>query len=826
MATLLPVVCTAYVTQADDVIEITGLDASTGLAAVLTDLNCRPNSTVFLAGIGYVVKARVDTTHFRVERDYAGDTSVDPDPGVSCTISPFTPEMANRSELAAHLREYIQLAGLIENTGIGIDAFGTLAGRDTFDDVYLAADGLPFVYLALTYAGPDVASAAYYLKNSPDAGDWTGPVPLQGPTGPRGSGLAYDAQADNMAGRAAYDAEAEGFAVLVSDTGDGRAAIYVMGNGGAGDWGAAAYVTPVNGMPGTAGAPGYLDFYEQTTNGVNKGRLQAPAALAADRVWTLPDANFTMSVFMAGLMASASAAALQAAAGVREKVAANRTLYVGYDLGTVTMSVGSPAVVGKVGHGLAVDSRVSFAVLENKKACTISIGNPSVATMANTFVAGQPVKFSTTGRLPGGVTAGTTYYVLAAGLSGASFQYSDTPGGAPIATTAPTVTVTIASPGVCTAVGHGMVVGQPVKLATTGALPTGITAGVVVFVKTAPTADTFTVADYPEAAAINTSGGQSGTHTLVDFGNHYCAEAGALPTGVTQGQNYWVIAAGLTADQFQFAATQGGAAIITSGSTEGLIACRTGSDSNDGLSQTRAGALLTIAAGITKMAAYDMSVFDGFIYVARGQYNEGITLKQCLGAGFMNLIGDNVTPSNVVINAAGAGSALRCDNVRNWIVKGFKLQTSTAFHHCIYCTRGGDLNLDSSKFELGDHVATGHWMLVDMPGSRISAISAEFLVSGLPTGGTGGFVLGGSSKGLLDVRLTTVRLLNLLPAGTYYAASLGQAQVVANNLTRDGYSLGVRYSAQSLAFLTTGGGGAQYFPGASAGAVTSGAQYQ
>lgn len=77
-----------------------------------------------------------------------------------------------------------------------------------------------------------------------------------------------------------------------------------------------------------------------------------------------------------------------------------------------------------------------------------------------------------------------------------------------------TFTVTIASPGVFTKTGHGYAVNDPIVLSTTGALPTGLTAGTVYYVKTTPTADTFTVSATAGGAAINTSGGQSGTHSV------------------------------------------------------------------------------------------------------------------------------------------------------------------------------------------------------------------------------------------------------------------------------------------------------------------------
>lgn len=75
-----------------------------------------------------------------------------------------------------------------------------------------------------------------------------------------------------------------------------------------------------------------------------------------------------------------------------------------------------------------------------------------------------------------------------------------------------TITVTIASPGVVTWTAHGRSNGDPVSFTTTGALPTGITAGTIYYVSSATT-DTFQLVSAIGAAAINTSGTQSGVHT-------------------------------------------------------------------------------------------------------------------------------------------------------------------------------------------------------------------------------------------------------------------------------------------------------------------------
>lgn len=79
--------------------------------------------------------------------------------------------------------------------------------------------------------------------------------------------------------------------------------------------------------------------------------------------------------------------------------------------------------------------------------------------------------------------------------------------------TSSTVTITNASPGIVTWTAHGLQANTPVVFTTTGALPTGLTAGTQYFVKTVVSADTFSVSATQGGAAINTSSAGSGTHT-------------------------------------------------------------------------------------------------------------------------------------------------------------------------------------------------------------------------------------------------------------------------------------------------------------------------
>ena len=76
------------------------------------------------------------------------------------------------------------------------------------------------------------------------------------------------------------------------------------------------------------------------------------------------------------------------------------------------------------------------------------------------------------------------------------------------------VTISIADPGVITWNDHGLSAGQPVVFSTTGSLPTGLTAGTIYYVvATGLTANSFSVAATVNGAPIETTSTQSGTHT-------------------------------------------------------------------------------------------------------------------------------------------------------------------------------------------------------------------------------------------------------------------------------------------------------------------------
>lgn len=82
-------------------------------------------------------------------------------------------------------------------------------------------------------------------------------------------------------------------------------------------------------------------------------------------------------------------------------------------------------------------------------------------------------------------------------------------------TATPAPTMTIASPCVVTLTNHGLNLNDAVSFTTTGALPTGVTSGTTYYVISAGLgASTFEISATVGGSAVNTSGSQSGTHTL------------------------------------------------------------------------------------------------------------------------------------------------------------------------------------------------------------------------------------------------------------------------------------------------------------------------
>lgn len=151
----------------------------------------------------------------------------------------------------------------------------------------------------------------------------------------------------------------------------------------------------------------------------------------------------------------------------------------------------------------------------------------------------------------------TTYVVL---NNGRLISYDSSLGTETLI--ASTFTVTIASPAVFTLTAHGLSAGNVVYFSTSGALPTGLTAGTAYYVIAAGlTADAFEVSTTAGGAAVNTSGSQSGTHSITmackgaAYYNNYIymmtgtnvSRYGPLNNSPSLAHGFWVTTLSLTA---------------------------------------------------------------------------------------------------------------------------------------------------------------------------------------------------------------------------------------------------------------------------------------
>lgn len=129
-------------------------------------------------------------------------------------------------------------------------------------------------------------------------------------TGTGLGGVDFDAQVADLAGRALYDGEPEGFVVLVSDVGDGRAALYSKNSNTSADWSEPAYVTGTQGTTGDIGGAAYR-FDDGTTDAnPGAGNLRADNAdLSAATMLFVSKTNRygdDLSGFLASLTGSTS----------------------------------------------------------------------------------------------------------------------------------------------------------------------------------------------------------------------------------------------------------------------------------------------------------------------------------------------------------------------------------------------------------------------------------------------------------------------------------------------------------------------------------------
>lgn len=240
-----------------------------------------------------------------------------------------------------------------------------------------------------------------------------------------------------------------------------------------------------------------------------------------------------------------------------------------------------------------------------------------------------------------------------------------------------------------------------------------------------------------------------------------------------------------------------------------------GSDSNNGLANTSGGAFLTLQKAIDTVAMLDLSIYNVTIQVGAGTYTSGLTVNGAwVGAGTVTLTGDTTTPANCIINVTGA-TAVNVTGGGRLSIGGFKL-SSTSSGNLLNATSGGMLTV-TGAMEFGAttsaHIGTSQYGQVVISGVNytISAGALRHFSSG--------------PLGYINVVNATVTITGTPAFSSAFAFADRLGFVTNTGVTYSGLATGVRYVANSNAVVNSNGGGANFFPGNSAGTTATGGQY-
>lgn len=239
----------------------------------------------------------------------------------------------------------------------------------------------------------------------------------------------------------------------------------------------------------------------------------------------------------------------------------------------------------------------------------------------------------------------------------------------------------------------------------------------------------------------------------------------------------------------------------------------TGNDGNPGTSGSPWATIQHALNYIT--GSLDLGGYSVTIQLADGTYTTGGSLQKPLvdgGYGSLIINGNGASPSNVVISTTGADCFYAERSAMT--IQNMKLQTSSS-GNCLNAGIGGTISFSNVIFGTcaGTHVNAIYGGNI-FTGSNyaISGSAGEhFLVS------NGGviYVNGGPTITLSGTPAFAGGFVNASQCGT----------ISAGGVVFSGSATGSRYVAALNGVINTGGGGANYFPGNSAGTTATGGQY-
>lgn len=241
-----------------------------------------------------------------------------------------------------------------------------------------------------------------------------------------------------------------------------------------------------------------------------------------------------------------------------------------------------------------------------------------------------------------------------------------------------------------------------------------------------------------------------------------------------------------------------------------------GSDSNNGLANTSGGAFLTIQKAVDATLLLDTNDYTVTIQLADGTYTGGAYFDHMwMGGGNVTIQGNSVNPQNVIVSTTSSDAIYANTTGGMLTIKDMELRTTTS-GNCIYgYTQKALIQFTNIRFGTcaGYHIMSNYGAMIQSNGN--------YAITG---GATSHLYAYGNGNLHVSGRTITVSA-GLTMSSSFALASRG-GQITAYSDTFTDYTMTcVRYTASQNAVIYTGGGGATYFPGNSAGGTDTGGQY-
>lgn len=250
-----------------------------------------------------------------------------------------------------------------------------------------------------------------------------------------------------------------------------------------------------------------------------------------------------------------------------------------------------------------------------------------------------------------------------------------------------------------------------------------------------------------------------------------------------------------------------------------------GSDSNTGLTNTSTGAFLTLSGAYAAAKSLDLNNKTAYISVQAGTF-AGLTISDPFLGGNLTFIGDNTTPSNVVIDCAASnnvGFQFSCPLPGTVTISGFKFVDNTApsVSSAIYIVSPGVNVVLSGGSAFGATNKLGTALGCVAGGSKLAIQSTAMTI----TAGATIFMFP-ADNGLITVDVPHTVTLTSTPDFSFFVdANRGGVLHVNASSTYSGTATGTRFIALENGVIDTNGGGVNYFPGSIAGSTQTGGVY-